>query len=84
MDWQQPAALAVVAFTGYFFVRHEIRSRRKSHSRACGSDCGCGAGDEERPAAENSATHREEEERNIRPEQGTASLPSAGREAESY
>ena len=41
MDWQQPVALAVVAFTGYFFVRHEIRRRRKSRSRACGSDCGC-------------------------------------------
>jgi len=42
MDWQQPVSLAVVAFTGYFFVRHEIRARRRSRSRACGSDCGCG------------------------------------------
>jgi hypothetical protein len=63
MDWQQPVSLAVVAFAGYFFVRHEIRARRKSRSRACGSDCGCGAGDEERPATENPGTHRGENER---------------------
>ena len=42
MDWQQPVSLAVVAFAGYFFVRSQIRSRRKSRSRGCGSDCGCG------------------------------------------
>ena len=41
MDWQQPVSLAVVAITGFLFVRFEIRSRRKSRSRACGSDCGC-------------------------------------------
>jgi len=43
MDWQQPASLAIVAVTGYFFIRYEIRSRRKSRSRACPSDCGCGS-----------------------------------------
>ena len=44
MDWQQPAALAVVAFTGFLFVRREIRSRRRSHDRACGNgECACGA-----------------------------------------
>ncbi len=41
MDWQQPVSLAVVAITGFLFVRYEIRSRRKSRARACGSDCGC-------------------------------------------
>jgi len=35
MDWQQPVSLAVVAITGFLFVRFEIRSRRKSRSRAC-------------------------------------------------
>jgi len=45
MDWQQPAALAVVALTGFLWVRHEIRARRKARSRACGSaDCACGSG----------------------------------------
>jgi hypothetical protein len=52
MDWQQPVSLAVVAFTGYLFVRYEIRSRRKSRSRLCGSDCACGAGDEGTPITE--------------------------------
>ncbi len=42
MDWQQPVSLAVVALAGFLFVRHEIRSRKRSRSRACGSDCGCG------------------------------------------
>jgi hypothetical protein len=49
MDWQQVTSLAVVAVTGYFFIRHQIRSRRKSRSRACGSDCGCGGADQEGP-----------------------------------
>ncbi len=41
MDWQQPASLAIVALTGFFFIRREIRSRKRARSRACGSDCGC-------------------------------------------
>jgi hypothetical protein len=76
MDWQQPVSLAVVAFTGYFFVRYQIRSRRKSRSRACGSDCGCGAGDVERPAAENSSAIRGGKERIVSPEQDTAAPPT--------
>jgi len=47
MDWQQPASLAIVALTGFFFIRHEIRSRRKARARACGSDCGCSGTEEE-------------------------------------
>ena len=43
MDWQQPASLAVVAVAGFLFVRHEIRARKRARSRACGSDCACGA-----------------------------------------
>ena len=46
MDWQQPASLAVVALAGFLFIRREIRSRRRARSRACGSDCGCGIGEE--------------------------------------
>ena len=46
MDWQQPASLAIVALTGFFFIRREIRSRKRARSRACGSDCGCGGADE--------------------------------------
>ena len=56
MDWQQPVSLAVVALTGYLFVRYEIRSRRKSRSRLCGSDCACGAGDKGAPITEISRT----------------------------
>lgn len=52
MDWQQPASLAVVALTGFFFVRHEIRQRKKARSRGCGSDCACGTGDEPPGAGE--------------------------------
>jgi hypothetical protein len=62
MDWQQPVSLAIVAFTGYLFVRYEIRSRRKSRSRPCGSDCGCGDGDEGRPVTEISRTKGGNEE----------------------
>jgi hypothetical protein len=50
MDWQQPVSLAVVAVTGFFFIRHQVRSRRKSRSRPCGADCGCAAEDEKKPA----------------------------------
>ena len=43
MNWQQPVSLAVVAITGFLFVRHEIRVRKRARNRACGSgDCGCG------------------------------------------
>jgi len=45
MDWQQPTSLAVVACTGFFFIRHQIRRKRKSPSGACDPDCGCGAKD---------------------------------------
>ena len=45
MDWQQPASLAVVACTGFFFIRHQIRLKRKSRGGACDPDCGCGAKD---------------------------------------
>lgn len=56
MDWQQPVSLAVVAVTGFFFIRQQVRSRRKSRSRPCGAECACGAGDEEKPAEEHSRT----------------------------
>jgi len=46
MDWQQPASLAIVAVTGYFFLRSRIRSRRRARSRLCGTDCGCVSGNE--------------------------------------
>ena len=46
MDWQQPASLAIVAITGFFFIRREIRSRKRARSRACGSDCGCGGAED--------------------------------------
>jgi hypothetical protein len=57
MDWQQPASLAVVAVTGFLFIRHEIRQKRKARARGCGSDCGCGTGDEARRAAEPTQRH---------------------------
>ena len=59
MDWQQPASLAVIAVTGYFFIRHEIRMRRKSRSRACGSDCGCGGAEEGNRTPGTARTNRE-------------------------
>jgi len=43
MDWQQPAALAVVAFTGFLLVRRKVRSRKLARTHACGSaECSCG------------------------------------------
>ena len=55
MNWQQPVSLAVVALTGFLFVRHEIRVRRRARNRACGSgDCACGetgGAGEHRPAS---------------------------------
>ena len=57
MDWQQPASLAVIALTGFLFVRREIRLRRRARSRACGgAGCSCGdatgAGDPAPPGAD--------------------------------
>lgn len=41
MDWQQPAALALVAVTALLLLRGRALSRRRARSRACGSDCAC-------------------------------------------
>jgi hypothetical protein len=59
MDWQQPASLAVVALAGFLFVRHEIRSRRRARSRACGSDCGCGGPEDLAAKSAGSAPQKE-------------------------
>lgn len=38
IDWQTPAALAVVAITAFAFIRRHLRSRRQSKSCShCGS-----------------------------------------------
>jgi hypothetical protein len=41
MDWQQIAAIFVVALAAFLLVGREIRVRRRARLRACGSDCGC-------------------------------------------
>ena len=63
MDWQQPVSLAVVALAGFYVMRRGIRLRRRSRSRLCGSDCGCGVENEKRPEPGHSAADRRENER---------------------
>jgi len=59
MEWQQPAALAVVVLTAFLFVRREIRARRRAHLPACGHDCSCGV----LPAGQKRDAHTERIER---------------------
>jgi ABC-type nickel/cobalt efflux system permease component RcnA len=59
MDWQQPASLAIVALTGFFFIRREIRSRRRARTRACGSDCGCAGEKGDAPSGMKGVTEHE-------------------------
>jgi len=47
MDWQQPAALAVVAITAGTLLWRWLRPRRTDFRRRAG--CGCGAGGVGRP-----------------------------------
>jgi len=39
MDWQQIAALSIVAVTGVLFLRARLRRRR--NGLPCDSQCGC-------------------------------------------
>ena len=75
MDWQQPVSLAVVALAGFYVMRRGIRSHRRARSRLCGSDCGCGAGDEVRPEPESSRANRRENEKIAGPGRDAAASP---------
>jgi hypothetical protein len=41
MDWQQAAALLIVALTAFLMVRGAVR-RRTRFPAGCGGNCGCG------------------------------------------
>lgn len=43
IDWQQIAALAIVAVSAALLVRAQIVKRRRAKASPCGADCGCEA-----------------------------------------
>jgi hypothetical protein len=46
MNWQEPAALVLVAAAASLLIRMQVRSYRRRQARACGSDCNCAAPDD--------------------------------------
>jgi hypothetical protein len=43
MEWQEPAALALVAVAAFLLVRQQVRSYRRRRAGACAADCNCTA-----------------------------------------
>lgn len=41
MDWQEPAALAVVALTMIIMIATRVRRKRRGTGRACAKGCAC-------------------------------------------
>ena len=52
MDWQQIAALSIVAVTAVLLIGREIRRRRRPLKRACGGGCDCGGKQELKQSVE--------------------------------